>query len=351
MAQKPRQKTDNIMNYDCVVHINLPHQLGLTVSVITALCLAMWMCCGQIFTADSRNLCMYLPPEGAHRRLGGQYWDWEEESWGAQFRRLASVGGSAGSPYYCECEVFDITEWEWSTVISGDPSLAPPPEDYSGESWVKRDMNSTHYNFDLAYGGWYPYHPPEGATYLGVGVENCMADGTRSGRTVSFTTAVYCEMLRAYTVKSDDPVFLTFFRNNWMHLACGISAVATVAVSLIPWVNDVVFDLNIVPFFLYAIAIAFAFLCVLIDELYKVKYRSILRKRVARVKEETHKALLEERFEVVIEMLEKHSKMMETSNTNLRELKLHVSDIEKAVEATKAGMPSSPGKGGGMLSM
>jgi hypothetical protein len=35
----------------------------------------------------------------------------------------------------------------------------------------------------------------------------------------------------------------------------------------------------------------------------------------------------------------------------LRELKLHVSDIEKAVEATKAGMPSSPGKGGGMLSM
>ena len=41
--------------------------------------------------------------------------------------------------------------------------------------------------------------------YLGVKEENCAAYGTMNGRTVSFTTAVYCEMLRAYTVTPRAP--------------------------------------------------------------------------------------------------------------------------------------------------
>jgi hypothetical protein len=203
-------------------------------------------------------------------------------------------------------------------------------------------MDTEKYTFDTSAGGWYPHHAPDGAEYLGNSEKNCMADGVRSGRTVSFTTAVYCEMLRAYTVKSDDPVYLTFFRNNWMHLACGISAVLTIAVSVIPGLNKYIFELNVLYLFLYGVAIGFAFLCVIIDEIYKIKFRMILKDRAARLKEAVHKKLLEERFEVVVEMLERHTKIMETNATSMKELKLHVSDIEKAVDVARAGNPTSP---------
>jgi hypothetical protein len=206
-------------------------------------------------------------------------------------------------------------------------------------------MDPEKYAYDEAAGGWYPLHAPEGAQYLGNGKENCMADGVRSGRTVSFTTAVYCEMLRAYTVKSDSPVFVTFFRNNWMHLACGISAILTIAVSIIPGVNSVIFSLNVLHLFLYGMAIGFALLCVIIDELYKIRYRAILVDRAARIKNIAHKQLLEERFEVVVELLERHTKLMDTQTSSLKELKLHVHDIEKAVDAYKVG-GRSPSNGG-----
>merc|ERR1719502_2590582 len=117
------------------------------------------------------------------------------------------------------------------------------------------------------------------AQYVGSQESNCMAQGVRNGRTVSFTTAVFCEMLRAYTVKSDLPAYATFFRNNWMHLACTISAVMTIAVSVIPFVNTVIFRLNRIGPQLYGMALAWAFLCMGIDEIYKIRYRQILAER------------------------------------------------------------------------
>merc|ERR1719235_1266400 len=116
-------------------------------------------------------------------------------------------------------------------------------------------------------------------TDLGLGKNNCMADGVRNGRTVSFTTAVYCEMLRAYTVKSDLPAYATFFRNNWMHLACTISAVMTIAVSVIPILNTEIFRLNRIGPQLYGLALFFAFMCMIIDEIYKIRFRAILAER------------------------------------------------------------------------
>merc|ERR1719502_559629 len=56
---------------------------------------------------------------------------------------------------------------------------------------------------------------------------NCLANGVKKGRTMSFVTAVYCEMMRAYTVKSNRPAVFTFLTNGWMHIACTISAVLT----------------------------------------------------------------------------------------------------------------------------
>jgi P-type Ca2+ transporter type 2C len=65
---------------------------------------------------------------------------------------------------------------------------------------------------------------------------------TRQARiagTQTFITAVYCEMLRAYTIRTWDFFLFSFNTNMWMHLGCGISAVSTILVTLIPKVNSI----------------------------------------------------------------------------------------------------------------
>merc|ERR1719313_2708294 len=69
MAKPPRPKTANIMNFDCIVHINLPHQIGITISVVLALYYGMTLSTGQIFLDDLNNMCMYLPDDYDGRRL------------------------------------------------------------------------------------------------------------------------------------------------------------------------------------------------------------------------------------------------------------------------------------------
>merc|ERR1719247_2169953 len=136
-------------------------------------------------------------------------------------------------------------------------------EPYNIKMWsIKKEKK--YEIIELCEKGEYSYTPPgadaplpceELFAGLDLSPANCMSDGVRNGRTVSFTTAVYCEMLRAYTVKSDLPAYATFFRNNWMHLACTISAVLTIFVSVCPGVNDI-FKLNLVDGYLYGMAIA-----------------------------------------------------------------------------------------------
>jgi hypothetical protein len=201
--------------------------------------------------------------------------------------------------------------------------------------------------------GEFTYTPP-GATSpmacdelfaeLDLSPANCMADGVRNGRTVSFTTAVYCEMLRAYTVKSDLPAFATFFRNNWMHLACTISAVMTIAVSVIPILNTDIFRLNRIGPQLYGLALAFAFMCMIIDEIYKIRYRMILAER-KKAEEDAHvQKNMNDRIEIVVDLLEKHAKMQMENQTDMRELKVHVGEIEKSVRDPGMASPSGAGR-------
>lgn len=112
--------------------------------------------------------------------------------------------------------------------------------------------------------------------------DSCAAYGSRLGRTQSFITAVYCEMMRAYTVRcapgdGTNPPWMweVFFRNNWIHIACSISFWLTIAITLIPWISDFVFSLYAPPFLSYLIAIAFPIANAALDEfvpkpLYKV---------------------------------------------------------------------------------
>jgi hypothetical protein len=330
---------------------------------------------------------MYLP-DADHRRLDGvsgsgsgpitwssSFYDgWDlgfltgSSTYGAPYRRLAGGGtGMAGSPYYCQCERFDFETNKYVPVISGGP--APPDSAWSGE-WTDRTMGNGYAPFG-AYmwqvtsdtiedtvarcesGNMTYTRPGTDAplpceyyfTDLGLGKDNCMADGVRNGRTVSFTTAVYCEMLRAYTVKSDLPAYATFFRNNWMHLACTISAVMTIAVSVIPFVNDTIFQLNMISPQLYSMALAFAFGCAVIDEIYKIRYRGILQERKKDEYNSMAAQAVNDKIEVVVDLLEKHAKMQLDNSIDMRELKVHVGEIEKSIRDPGASLSSPSGAG------
>merc|ERR1719377_86533 len=112
-----------------------------------------------------------------------------------------------------------------------------------------------------------------------------------------------------------------------MHIACTISAVLTLFVSLVPGVQDV-FKLNRVDAYCYGMAIALAFLCMFIDEVYKINYRQILFFRKKAEIEEQRSRFTSERVQVIAEMLEKHTLWMDNAKHDMRELKLHVAEVE-----------------------
>eukprot|EP00070_Physeter_catodon_P036384 XP_028343278.1 uncharacterized protein LOC112062998 [Physeter catodon] len=109
------------------------------------------------------------------------------------------------------------------------------------------------------------------------------ARGARMGRTCSFITAVWCEMLRAYTVRSWKWFFLVFNRNPWMHLACSISATLTSMLTVVPGIQDV-FSTVALSWWMYLFAIGCGFLNLLLDELIpKPLYRYKMAKEKQRL--------------------------------------------------------------------
>merc|ERR1711918_122229 len=111
---------------------------------------------------------------------------------------------------------------------------------------------------------------------MGDKKDNCVATGLTLGRSTSFITAVMCEMLRAYTVRSIEPAVYVFNRNKWMHIACLFSFTMTVLLTIIPGVKQI-FYLDTPDWFYYFIAFIFAFGCATNDELFKYLYRRTLR--------------------------------------------------------------------------
>merc|ERR1712205_180251 len=99
-------------------------------------------------------------------------------------------------------------------------------------------------------------------------------------------------MLRAYTVKSTENAVSTFRRNPYMHVACLISFLATVSLTIIPGVMEV-FKLGTPRWFYYLISFGFAFGCMLNDEHAKFWFRRELKRR----------KVVEERVEIAVEML------------------------------------------------
>jgi hypothetical protein len=130
----------------------------------------------------------------------------------------------------------------------------------------------------------------------------CRAEGLTLGRSTSFITAVMCEMLRAYTVRSIDPAVYVFNRNKWMHFACLFSFTMTLLLTIIPGIKQI-FYLDTPDWFYYFIAFIFAAGCAVNDEVFKYFYRRTLSARVNGDFRRMDEVATKQRVETVVEML------------------------------------------------
>merc|ERR1712194_21282 len=117
-------------------------------------------------------------------------------------------------------------------------------------------------------------------------------------------TAVLCEMLRAYTVKSKKSVWNTFNRNKTMHFACFISFAVTILLTIIPGVKNIM-RLETPDFLFYICSCFFAFCCMANDEVWKFFYRRKLHHRYATVRAEIKRQEGKEKMASVLEMVHK----------------------------------------------
>eukprot|EP00915_Cephaloidophora_sp_WS-2016_P011999 GHVH01017459.1.p1 GENE.GHVH01017459.1~~GHVH01017459.1.p1 ORF type:complete len:1279 (+),score=199.22 GHVH01017459.1:194-4030(+) len=88
---------------------------------------------------------------------------------------------------------------------------------------------------------------------------------SKKATTMSFLTAVYCESLRAYTVRSWEPFWFQFNSNPWLHITFTASFVGTLCITGIPGVNTVFGSYN-VSWWQYLFGLFWAFLNFALDE-------------------------------------------------------------------------------------
>jgi len=167
---------------------------------------------------------------------------------------------------------------------------------------------------------------------------NCMAEGLTLGRSTAFITAVMCEMLRAYTVRSTEPALSIWNRNKWMHLACGVSFLLTVSLTFIPGVKDI-FKLDNPAWFYYFISFIFAFGCAANDEFWKLIYRRVLINRLKSHKGPVELLNIREHVEMAVEMLHEVEKKVDKCQNSLTENRHTIGRVKVEVDSLTHNTP------------
>jgi len=159
---------------------------------------------------------------------------------------------------------------------------------------------------------------------------NCMTHVLTLGRSVSFITAVMCEMLRAYTVRSLRPAWEVWNRTWVMHFACLSSFLLTVSLTFIPGVK-LLFKLDMPMWFYYGIAFLFALGSMTIDEISKFAYRGVLARREAGDKGAAERKEIKDRVDIVVERMHELERGLEQKADATRlavdEIKVAIADL------------------------
>jgi len=379
MDHPPRSKKENIMTRDCMVWINMPHQLGICAMVIAVTIVGMYCHTGEVHQTRIQGLCEYMT-------------DPSWKNWNAD-----DCVEPISCPYYCMCQRWDGSKWDLlesgqkpyairhAGDLRDDGSRSPEPwilanrtndvetfhfkggvgkvsnvvrgTGWRFQDWIAR-MKAEQFFQDADFPAW-PLSTVSSMDKIfvsrGVQItpgkmatdepdaavtafkqsalliqENCMTQGLTLGRSTAFITAVMCETLRAYTVKSTLPAHQVFFRNPIMHVACIVSFGCTVSLTLIPGVKKV-FKLDMPLWFYYFIALVFATGCMLNDEFAKFWYRRELARRKVRQMTAGSGDETKERVECVVEMLHNLTMGKQKADEDLYDMKEALGQVGREV--------------------
>nr|PVC51915.1 cation ATPase [Theileria orientalis] len=289
MKRPPRRPNTPIMTKEWWLLGNLPHTVFEALAVIAAILVGLYLCTGVLTLNDIHAQCKYVHLKDASGTshelvyfcksyeyvLSRKYTGWVTNLtyFDPQERKMKVFLGAARGKV--------------DPLRSDDPGLHPALRaKFAGMSasrlaeldaemgkWVELDENGWPRSKDSQLVG--------GARLYGAGetgYREIVGRKATQARTISFITAVWSEMLRAYTVRSWDYFYRVFNRNPWMHFACSLSATVTFALTVVPGVSSVLHVCSL-PYWQYLLSIAFALTTLVLDEcITKALYKS-LKKR------------------------------------------------------------------------
>jgi len=277
MKVNPRSKKSDIMTRHWWIYGNFPHVFFEAAAVLASVCLGIYLFTGVVTVPDLETLCDTVKNDG-----------------------------QAGLPLTCVCHRYSFERSAFETIVD---FYVPP---VAGERWgtfylkdsevVLEGVLDKQEAFDAwkeenavtmaLAGGANNWEELRALRYdtmpglydqmktlkedggQGYPENTCKSLGTALGRTQAFITAVYCEMMRAYTVRcapgdGTNPPWMwdVFMRNWWMHIACSISFWLTILVTVIPGFNRVIFQLVTPPFATYLIGISLPIANAFLDEM------------------------------------------------------------------------------------
>merc|ERR1719261_75742 len=125
------------MNRDCVLWVNMPHQLGITLFVLVAVTIGMSTQAGAIFQKDINNLCQQMTH--GYKYPGAMFK-------GDQLSERCKYEESC--PYYCHCQ--RLKDGEYIDVIQGASNKplfikvdGETLYDWDFKQWATRDPDAT----------------------------------------------------------------------------------------------------------------------------------------------------------------------------------------------------------------
>jgi magnesium-transporting ATPase (P-type) len=295
MNVKPRSKKANIMTPHWWIYGNLPHVFFEALFVTISLVLNLYLMTGKVQRTDIVDLCVNTYDDNGKGALPltcvCHRWQFSKSDWATIVdwyipksavneagRNFGYFKGKDSAKLYpgklTNQEAFDL--WRGT-------GTALPGRDWNGNgvdwtqgatSWT--DLRTKAYqgaNSKMAVSQAMRNEMKDYQDDESYGEDSCAGYGINLGRSICFLTAVYCEMMRAYTVRCAPGAGVRppwawecFNRNGWMHIACSISFWMTILFISLPGLQDVL-NLSRPPFAAYFIGIGFPVLNAFFDEM------------------------------------------------------------------------------------
>eukprot|EP01071_Lankesteria_metandrocarpae_P007669 Lankesteria_metandrocarpae@DN4745_c0_g1_i1.p1 len=268
MKLPPRNKKAPIMTADWWLYGIVPHCFFESIAVLSSLVVAMYLASGVVTLDDIFDQCRRANDDiyfckSYEYRYNSDIFHSKYSGWITSIDYVDTNGNFQQYLGAFEGKRETVTPADIENLISAD--IEAGADDEAGAMCTGAAADRDGFCLPVK-------DPPSGWQWV-------TTRASRRATTQSFITAVYCEMLRAYTVRSWDWWHRVFNRNPWMHFACSLSACLTLSITVVPWINGI-FGLIPIFWWQYLLAMSWGIFNFIGDEFVpKPIYRRVLRNR------------------------------------------------------------------------